>query len=135
MYYDIHSSFQGDVFMNFQYLINFVHENINLYWITNLNTKTNHLAFEFVGQHIWATFLNQMGASNFVTKRDFVEMVASMKKQCEEVASHFIIKLQGQFLAYNLIDGFGNVYPQYWLQSELETKFATHLVVLKYAFY
>ncbi len=40
-----------------------------------------------------------MGASNFVTKCDFVEMVASMKKQCEEVASHLIIKLQGQFLA------------------------------------
>jgi hypothetical protein len=88
MYYDIHSSFQGDVFMNFQTLINCAHENINLCWITNLNTKTNDLAFEFVSQHIWATFLDQMGASNFVTRHDFVKMVASMKKQYEEVVNN-----------------------------------------------
>jgi hypothetical protein len=85
MYYDIHSSFQGDVFMNFQTLINCTHDNINICWIINLNSRTNHLAFEFVGQHIWATFLDQMGASNFVRRHDFVEMVASMKRQCEEI--------------------------------------------------
>ncbi len=58
-----------------------------------------------------------------------------MKRQCEEVVNNLIIKLQGQFLAQNLINGFGNVYPQYWLQLELETKFVTYLVVLKYALY
>jgi hypothetical protein len=31
MYYDIHSSFQGDVFMNFQAVINCVHESIFFY--------------------------------------------------------------------------------------------------------
>jgi hypothetical protein len=34
MYDDIHSSFQGDVFMNFQALINCVHGSINFHWIT-----------------------------------------------------------------------------------------------------
>jgi hypothetical protein len=29
MYFDIHSSFQGDVFMNFQALTNYVHESIH----------------------------------------------------------------------------------------------------------
>jgi hypothetical protein len=58
MYRDIHSSFQGDVFMNFQALINCVHESINFHWITYLNIGPNHLAFEFVGQHIWATFVD-----------------------------------------------------------------------------
>jgi hypothetical protein len=72
-------------FMNFQTLINCTHDNINICWIINLNSRTNHLAFEFVGQHIWATFLDQMGASNFVRRHDFVEMVASMKRQCEEI--------------------------------------------------
>jgi hypothetical protein len=38
MYCDIHSSFQGDVFMNFQTLINYVHESISCCWITYMNT-------------------------------------------------------------------------------------------------
>jgi hypothetical protein len=58
MYCDIHSSFQGNVFMNFQALINCVHESINFHWITYLNIKPYHLAFEFVGEHIWATFVD-----------------------------------------------------------------------------
>jgi hypothetical protein len=33
------------------------------------------------------------------------------------------------------MDAFGIVYPQYWLQPELETRFATHYVVLKDALY
>ncbi len=37
MYCDIHSSFQSDVFMNFQALINSAHESINLCWNTNLH--------------------------------------------------------------------------------------------------
>ncbi len=80
-YCDIHSSFQGDVFMNFQPLIDCAHESINLHWIIDMNTKTYHLAFEFAGQHIWATFLDQMGESGFVTKLVFAELVASMKRQ------------------------------------------------------
>jgi hypothetical protein len=31
MYCDIHSFFQGDVFMDFQALIDYVHESINLH--------------------------------------------------------------------------------------------------------
>jgi hypothetical protein len=42
------------------------------------------LAFEFVGQHIWATFKNQMGASGFVTRPIFVEMVAFVKRLYEK---------------------------------------------------
>jgi hypothetical protein len=58
MYHDIHSSFQGDVFMNFQALTNWVHESTNFHRIIYLNIGPNHLAFEFVGQHIWVTFVN-----------------------------------------------------------------------------
>lgn len=43
MYCDIHSSFQGDVFMNFQTLINCVHESINCCWITHMNAIIDNL--------------------------------------------------------------------------------------------
>jgi hypothetical protein len=57
--------------MNFQASITYVHDSINLCRIIDLNRRTNHLAFEFVGQHTWATFLNQMGSSSFVTRPVF----------------------------------------------------------------
>ncbi len=80
MYCDIHSSFQGDMFMNFQALIDCAHENINLCWITDLDIRIDHLAFEFVGQHIWATFLDKMGASGFVTKLVFAKKFGVYEK-------------------------------------------------------
>ncbi len=80
MYCEIHSSFQGDVFINFQALINCVHQNINPYWIINLNTITNYLVFEFVGQHICITFVNQMGAYGFVTKPIYAKVMAFVKR-------------------------------------------------------
>ncbi len=80
MYCEIHSSFQGDVFINFQALINCVHQRINFYWIINLNTITNYLAFEFVGQHIWVTFVNQMEAYGFVTKPIYAKVMAFVKR-------------------------------------------------------
>jgi hypothetical protein len=43
------------VFNKFIALINIAHGNIDLHWITNLNTIINHLVFEFVGQDMWAT--------------------------------------------------------------------------------
>jgi len=46
-----------------------------------------------------------------------------MKQQCQEVAIQFITKLQGMFLAQNLMDALGVIYPQYWLQRELEKRF------------
>jgi hypothetical protein len=46
------------MFTNFKALINIAHDSISLRWIIDLNTNINHLAFEFVSQHIWATFTN-----------------------------------------------------------------------------
>ncbi len=83
MYYDIHSTIQSDVFMNFYALIMLMNQSINLCQIIDSNTKTDHLAFVFVYQHIWATFL-QMGASSFVIEHG-----------CEKVVGQLITKLQG----------------------------------------
>jgi len=58
MFCDSQFSFEGDVFINFKALINIAHDNINLRWIIDLNTCIDHLVFEFVSQHIWATSTN-----------------------------------------------------------------------------
>jgi hypothetical protein len=46
-----------------------------------------------------------------------------MKQQCQEIAIQFITKLQGRFHGQNLMDALGVIYPQYWLQPELEEGF------------
>ncbi len=51
-----------------------------------------------------------------------------MKRQCEE---QLVTKLQGRFLAQTLMNAFGIVYPQQWLQLESETRFVVHLAILK----
>jgi hypothetical protein len=52
----------------------------------------------------------------------------------KRAAGQLIVKLQGRFPTQKLMDAFGIVYPQYWLQLELETRFVTHLAILKDAF-
>jgi hypothetical protein len=58
MFFDSQSSFEGDMFINFKAFVNIALDNISLCWIINLNTCIDHLAFEFVGQHIWATSID-----------------------------------------------------------------------------
>jgi hypothetical protein len=77
MFCDKQFSFESNVFNNFTILINTINENINFHWITYLNTAIDHFVFEFVGQHMWATFLDQIGASIFVTSEIYGD-VASM---------------------------------------------------------
>ncbi len=102
MFCDSQSSFEGDVLINFKVLINIAHDNINLCWIIDLNACIDHLAFKFVGQHIQATSTNQIGALVFVTRDIYGNVVASVKQQCQEVATQFITKLQGKFPTQDL---------------------------------
>jgi hypothetical protein len=62
---------------------------------------------------MWTTFLDQIGASIFVTKEIYGDVVAFMNQQCEEVATYLIAELQGWFLAQDFMDALGVVYPQY----------------------
>jgi hypothetical protein len=50
--------------------------------------------FKFARQHIWATFVDQMGAFVFVIRLVYA-FDRSMKKQCEKVVGQIITKLQG----------------------------------------
>jgi len=89
------------------------------------------VAFEFVGQHIWATSTYQIGAHVFVKREIYGDVVALMKQQCQEATTQLITKLQGKFPAQDLMDALGVVYPQYWLQLKLEKRFNVHLATIK----
>jgi hypothetical protein len=97
MYCENQIYFQGHMFQNFHALINSTHESINLQWITDLNKRTDHLTFEFVRQHVWATFVDQIGAYGFVTRHVFEKVVAFVKRQCIEAANQLIIELYSRF--------------------------------------
>jgi hypothetical protein len=45
-----------------------------------------------------------------------------------------IQELETRFLAHGVMDAFGIVYPQYWLQADCETFFPKHLIVMKTTF-
>ncbi len=76
MFYKSQFSFEGEVFNNLKALINSAHENINLHWITNLNMCIDHMGFEFVGQHIWAT-LRIILVHLFLLQGTYMEMLHS----------------------------------------------------------
>lgn len=44
-----------------------------------MNIGTFHLVFEFAWQHIWATFVDQMGTSDFVTRYVYEKGMAFVK--------------------------------------------------------
>ena len=48
-----------------------------------------------------------------------------------EAAENPIGELQERFPASSLMDAFGFVYPQYWLQPNAEGDFVKHLAVIK----
>ncbi len=53
------------------------------------------MAFEFVGQHIWATFVDQMGTFGFVTRFVFAKIVAFVKHNV--VTLTFCLRLRQGF--------------------------------------
>jgi hypothetical protein len=40
---------------------------------------------------------------------------------------YLVAKLQGKFLTHGVMDSFGVVYPQYWLQFDAKESFYNHL--------
>jgi hypothetical protein len=67
------------MFTSFHALINFVHENITICWVIDMNIGTFNLVFEFAWQHIWATFVDQMGTFGFVTRHVYEKGMAFVK--------------------------------------------------------
>jgi hypothetical protein len=51
------------------------------------------------------------------------------------VVEILILELETRFLAHGVMDVFGIVYLQYWLQPDCEASFPKHLEVIKTTFY
>ena len=50
------------------------------------------------------------------------------------MAEALIAELETRFLANHIMDSLGIVFPQYWLQENVDMSFSTHLAILKAAF-
>jgi hypothetical protein len=96
-----------------------------------MNIGIDHVAFEFVGQHIWATSTYQIGAHVFVKRDIYGNVVTFMKRQCQKATTQLITKLQGRLPTQDLMDALGVVCPQYWLQLKPEKRFNVHLAIIK----
>jgi hypothetical protein len=55
------------------------------------------LVFEFASQQIWDTSIDHMSAPIFVRREIYTDVVAYVKRQCQELAIQLIIELQGKF--------------------------------------
>jgi hypothetical protein len=64
----------------------------------------------------------------------YEKVATSVKRQCTKLANQLITNFQCQFPNQDLMDAFGVVRLQYWLQLELGAKFITHLTILKTTF-
>jgi hypothetical protein len=63
-------------------------------WIMNLNTKLDHITFEFGGQHIWAKYRDHItSVISFVTWIVYVEVVSKVKLQCMAIVEKLIFEM------------------------------------------
>ncbi len=54
-----------------------------------------------------------------------------MQRQCFETTTKISDKLEKRFLAQDVMDSLGLVYPQYWLKPSCEHTFPLHMAILK----
>jgi hypothetical protein len=82
-------------------------------------THIQYVAFNFGGK------LYMLHATNSTTrivsmetKEIYVEVLKFLKAQCSSAAIHLIIVLEKCFLAHELLNAIGVIYPWYWSDSE-----------------
>ncbi len=84
MYFDQTSKFPTSNFWAFKSLLEFKHENIQMQWVLDLNSRIWHLTLETNGQHIWAVHWNlETNFLSHVTKDVFVVVKSLVKNQCK----------------------------------------------------
>jgi hypothetical protein len=75
----------------------------------NLNTKLDHITFEFGGQQIWAKYRDHMTNVIFlVTWIVYVEVVSKVKLQCVAIVEKLIFELGNHFPSHELMDSLNN---------------------------
>jgi hypothetical protein len=58
LYTYLNMRFKFDAFEGYKVLLNVKHDSMIMWWMTNLNTSMEHLAFDVNQQHNWAIHLN-----------------------------------------------------------------------------
>ncbi len=80
MYCDQISKFIVNNFWAFKSLLEFKHENMQMQWVFNINSRIQHLAFEANGQHIWEVHKDlETVFPSYVTKNVFVVVKSLVK--------------------------------------------------------
>jgi len=64
-----------------------------------------------------------------VNKENWARTIDYVKKQCTEIVASLIFEFERQFLAQELLNAIGIIYPQYWLVLEAETKILGHMAI------
>jgi hypothetical protein len=65
----------------------------------------------------------------------WVATTKRMKEQCSVATTSLIEELARKFPNHEFMNATRIIYPQYWLNSEVENMFPTHLALLKAQYY
>jgi hypothetical protein len=100
--------------------------------VTDLNTSVETLAFRINGHTYPAHSLClASGKKQPVTREDFSQIVASVKGQCRDAALMLRNELDFRFPDSELMNSLAIVFPQFWLQSNVDDLFPVHMKTLR----
>ena len=98
----------------------------------DLNNGSESLAYCTLGHTYAAHFLKPvLGEKDIVSMADFAQIIVGVKGQCTSMAEMLVAELSRRFLDSILINVLGIVFPQFWLQPNVDELFPIHLKTLK----
>jgi hypothetical protein len=109
MYCDQTFKFLTYNFWAFKSLSEFKHENIQMQWVLDLNSRIQHLALEANGQHIWAMHWNlEISFQSYRTKDVFVVVKSLVKTNAKVIklfhfVFYFYIFLKNFYLLFSWV--------------------------------
>ena len=132
MYIDTDTSFMASHFQMFCDIIEDCSYAIQLEWVVDLNNESESLAYRILGHTYGAHSLNPVsGEKDSVSRADFAQIVAGVKGQCTSAAEMLVAELSRRFPDSDLMNALGIVFPQFWLQPNVDELFPLHLKTLK----
>ncbi|KAG0595418.1 hypothetical protein M758_UG165000 [Ceratodon purpureus] len=85
-----------------------------------------------VSTNMFATANNPAtGESQYVTETLIASTARKVQSLCSHIADALIEELDIRFPANHVMDSLGIVFPQYWLQDNVDSSFSAHLSILK----
>ncbi len=132
MYSHSSSNYQHEHFEMFSYVVENSSATITQDWVIDFNNGMETLDF-CMANHSYASHIFNMliTTQQLVCKAIFKTSIMQMRGQCSIVANMLIIKLDQHFVDFELINAFGIVYPQFWMQFDADFSFSLHMVLIK----